>query len=234
MFDISEWDYYYNLEGTEMVRANLVYTPYVNKDKNVFCMSFNRDIGYHKYPEENELWSDELLTDRFERELEFHRKASKVMPTLKLLSVDYTKRLIFLEWFGDDFLMQAINKGSYENVLPDWQQQWTNLINKMHSVGIYKISLHPNSWTVNNGILIPFNWFFCYDDTEKPVTIRSLLVQISAGRQEKLAQVLESNGVDLDELITPVKLQAIAFNSFRSNYPKELIDNVINVLHETH
>ena len=86
---------------------------------------------------------------------------------------------------------------------------------------------YPNSWTVNNGVLIPFNWFFCYDINEEPVTIRSLLVQISAGRQEKLAEVLESNGVDLDELINPVKLQTIAFNSFRHNYPKHLIDNVL-------
>jgi len=226
MFDISQWEHYYNLEGTELVRANLVYTPYVSPDKKIFCMSFNRVLSYHKYEEENMLWTEELLTDRFNRELEFHDKASKVMPTLKLLHVDHTNRQIFLEWFGDDFLMQAMDIG-YDTLLPDWESQWTQLIEKMHSVGIYKISLHPNSWTVNDGVLIPFNWFFCYDRDESPVTIRSLLVQISSGRQEKLAEVLESNGVDLDELITPVKLQAIAFNSFRHNYPTQLIDNVL-------
>jgi hypothetical protein len=236
MFDISQWEYYYNLEGEELVRANLVYTPYVNASKTIFCMSFNRDIGYHTDPDENELWTEELLTDRFNRELLFLGRAAVVMPTLNLLSVDYLHRRIFLEWYGDDFLMQGINAGGYENVLPDWESQWTMLLHKMWSIGIYKISLHPNSWTVHNGILIPFNWFFCFDAHEQHVTIRSLLLQISAGRQEKLAIVLESNKIDINALMPPESLQKIAFNSFKHNYSPRLIDNILNdlnVLHNT-
>lgn len=228
MFDITQWDYYYNLEGTELVRANLVYTPYVSPDKKIFCMSFNRDIGYHKHEHENILWTEELLTDRFNRELLFHDKASSIMPTLNVLHVDSDKRMIFLEWHGDDFLMQALDIG-YNQLLPDWETQWTQLIEKMWSLGIYKISLHPNSWTAHNGVLIPFNWFFCYDRNEPLITIRSLLIQISAGRQEKLEQVLLNNGVDIDKPIDPVTLQKIAFNSFRHNYPTELIDNVLRL-----
>jgi hypothetical protein len=234
MFDISKWDYYYNIEETELVRANLVYTPYVSPDKKMFCMSFNRDIGYHTDPDENILWTDELLADRFKREIIFHDKASKIMPVLKLITIDYDNRRIFLEWHGDDFLMQGIKNDSYEQVLPDWQEQWTELLHKMWSIGIYKISLHPNSWTVHNGTLIPFNWFFCFDINEPHVTIRSLLVQISAGRQEKLAAVLESNNIDLDILMAPVSLQIIAFNSFRHNYPRDLIDNILNDLNVLH
>ena len=230
MFDISQWNYYYNIEDTELVRANLVYTPYVSPDKKIFCMSFNRDIGYHTDIDENNLWTEELLIDRFEREILFHSKASTIMPVLDVIFIDRDNRRIFLEWHGDDFLMQGIREGSYEQLLPNWQEQWTTLLHKMWSIGIYKISLHPNSWTVHNGILIPFNWFFCFDINEPHVTIRSLLVQISAGRQEKLAAVLESNNIDLDRLMAPMSLQQIAFNSFRHNYPHDLIDNILNDL----
>ena len=214
----TDWDLYWNLEGTEYVRANLVYTPYISPDKRTLCMSFNRDVKYHKHEHENVLWTNELLQDRFENEIKFHSIASKVMPTLKLQDVIPERREIYFEWHGDDFLMQGTD------VLPGWQEQWIDRIETMWANDVYKISLHPNSWTAHNGDLIPFNWFFCYHSNHSPITMRSLLIQISAGRQEKL----EANGVDLDRLLTPKELQLVAFNSFRSNYPKELIETIIS------
>jgi hypothetical protein len=221
MTQLTNWDLYYNLEGEEYVRANLVYTPYISPDQRTLCMSFNRDIAYHKYPEENELWTEELLTDRFNKELEFHKLASTVMPTLKLLDVDTAGRKVFFEWHGDDFLMQGMKANGYENVLFDWQQQWQHRIEEMWSLGIYKISLHPNSWIAHDGQLIPFNWFFCYHKDSASVTLKSLLLQISSGRQEKLA------GVSLDTLYTPTQLQTVAFNSFKHNYPTKLMDTML-------
>lgn len=211
----TDWDLYWNLEGTEQVRANLVYTPYISPDKQTLCMSFNRDVRYHKHEHENALWTEELLTDRFKKEIAFHTVASMFMPTLKLCDVVPERREIYFEWHGDDFLMQGTD------VLPDWQEQWIDRIETMWANDIYKISLHPNSWTAHNGELIPFNWFFCYHENDAPVTLRSLLIQISSGRQEKL------NGINLDKEYAPKELQQVAFNSFRHNYPKELIDNVI-------
>jgi hypothetical protein len=225
--NINDWDLYYNLEGEEYVRANLVYTPYVSPDKKTICMSFNRDRVYHKNEHENILWTDEMLTDRFSKELEFHTLASNTIPTLKLLDVDTVDRKIFFEWHRDDFLMQGLKAGGYNKVLPDWQEQWLELIKNMRDVGIYKISLHPNSWIAHQGQLIPWNWFFCYHRDSEPVTFRSLLPQISAGRLEKLVGVLADQGVDLDTACSPHLMQRIAFNSFRYNYPKELIDNVL-------
>ena len=220
MADLTKWNLYYNLEGDEYVRANLVYTPYISPDNRTLCMSFNRDVNYHKYLYENDLWTEDLLTDRFKKEIAFHTAASLVMPTLPMLDLNIAKREVYFEWHGDDFLMQSLKAGSREAVLPDWKEQWVDRIETMWANDIYKISLHPNSWVVHNGELIPFNWFFCYNGNDDPITFRSLLVQISAGRQEKL-------GVDLDKPFTPKELQEVAFNSFRSNYPKELIDTII-------
>lgn len=226
MARIGNWDHYYNLEGDEWVRANLVYTPYVSPDKKTFCMSFNRDPEYHKYPEEEVLWNEEELETRFQRELEFQRRASKFMPTLRIKDADYVHRTIFLEWPGDDFLTQRMKN---PDICPDWQEQWTELIKKMWMAKISKFSLHPNSWTVRNGELVPFNWFFSYDTNEKPIAIRSVLRQISAGRLEKMQAVLAEHGLDLDTPYPIPLLQEVAFNSFRANYPQELIDNIIKL-----
>jgi hypothetical protein len=100
----------------------------------------------------------------------------------------------------------------------------------MWSQDIIKFSLHPNSWVAKDGVLIPFNWFFCYDKAEPNITIRNVLKQISYERQEKLGVVLKAAGMDLDTPYNVTTLQQVAFNSFRSNYPADLIDNIINDL----
>ena len=218
-----DWQFYYNLEGTEQVRANLVYTPYVSADNKTFCMSFNRDPGYHP---EDSTWTEADLDDRFMKEVLYHERAEAVVPTLPLLDIDMEERKIFLEWYGDDFYMQGLKAGGYDKVLPDWQEQWINLIKQMWSVNIVKISLHPNSWTVHNGRLIPFNWFYSYDMYEQAV-IRDMLKQISPARQDKMTVALEKMGLNLDTPYPIKELQVVAFNSFRNNYPAELIDNII-------
>ena len=227
MTNLENWNHYYNLEGTEQVRANLVYTPYVSPDKQTFCMSFNREEGYHIYVHENFKWTTELLTDRFDRELLFHSRASKVMPTLDLVDVDTENRRIFLKWHGDDFYMQGLKAGGYDKVLPKWQEQWSDLISKMWDANIMKYSLHPNSWVAIDGVLTPFNWFFCFDRADTQITIRSLLLQISDDRQDKLIKVLDSAGLNIDKLYTSIELQNIALTSFKSNYPEQLINNII-------
>lgn len=227
MVNLKSWNYYYNLEGSEEVRANLVYTPYISPDKKTLCMSFNRDVGYHKYDYENVNWTDLLLDDRFNREVLFHSRASKVMPTLDLIDIDATNRNLYFKWYGDDFYMQGLSAGGYDKVLFDWQQQWQDRVTSMWNAGFVKCSLHPNSWVAVDGTLIPFNWFFCYDTKEEGITIKSLLVQISNQRQDKLFKVLENNGVDINYPYSSKELQRVAFDSFRSNYPAELIDNIL-------
>lgn len=223
MSNLSSWEYYYNTEGVESVRANLVYTPYVSPDRKTFCMSFNRDPVYHNKLEENKLWTEELLEDRFQKELKFHSLAAKSIPTLDILDVDFTERKIFLSWYGDDFFMQGLKHNGYDHVLSDWKEQWIKLISDMHDLGIYKISLHPNSFTVREDILIPFNWFFCFEATDAHTSIRPYLIQISSGRQETL------DSIDLDKLRSPLELQQIAFFSFKKNYPTDLIENALKI-----
>jgi hypothetical protein len=224
------WTFLYNLEGQEWVRSNLVYTPYVSPDKKTLCMSFNRDVNYHRWPEENKLWTNELLTDRFSREVTFHEIARKAsIPTLKIQDINVFKREIYIDWHGDDFLMQGINNGGYDKVLPNWQAQWLDRITEMKKAGIYKFSLHPNSWVAIDGVLTPYNWFFSFNKTDPKIKIRDLLIQISIDRQDKLQLMLDHYKMDLDTPYDIPTLQLICFNSFRSNYPESLIDQAIKI-----
>ena len=136
MTDLTNWKFYYNLEGEEKVRANLVYTPLVSPDGNTFCMEFVRDISYHWKVTENVRWTEDLLQQRFINELNFQEQASKVMPVLAIKDVDYDARKIFIEWHGDDFLMQRLQN---PDILPDWQEQWLDRMSTMWDNNIAKI-----------------------------------------------------------------------------------------------
>jgi hypothetical protein len=225
--DLKNWNMYYNKDKDGEIRANLVYTPLVSPDKKTLCMDFNRYPEYHQWPEENALWTEELLTERFNREVKFNSLASSFIATIPIVDIDKKNRRIFLDWYGDDFYMQGFNNGGYDNVLPNWKEQWIDSIRIMQKNNVFKISLHPNSWVVKDQKLIPFNWFFTYELNEPALTIRSLLIQISPSRQEKLEEILSQSGIDIDTKYNVDFLQKIAFYSFRSNYPKDLIDEIL-------
>jgi hypothetical protein len=229
MTDVTNWDLYWNYEQGDCYRANLVYSAYCSPDKKHFCQWFHRDNKYHRDEYENSLWTDELLEDRFRRELKYHERASKVMPVLDIVDIDEKARKVIYAWPGDDFLMQTFRL-SREEVLPDWQEQWISLIEKMWSANITKLSLHPNSWTVRDGVLVPFNWFYCYDTDTGTDSFENMSIQISQGRKENVYPILERFNIDWEKQYPVKQLQLIAFNSFRNNYPSELIDRIIEKL----
>jgi len=206
--NFSDWSYLYNWDGSQNVRANLVYTPYISPDSKTLCMSFNRDKNYHSFIRENELWTEELLYERFLREMKFHGVAyTNNITTIKIIDIDEIKRHIFIEWHGADFYTQGFG------VLQNWKEQWLLRIEQMWDAGIFKFSLHPNSWVVHDETLIPFNWFFCFDKNES-IIIKDFLIQISSERQEKMEEFLKHLKLDF-------------FLSFKSNYPNELIADIV-------
>lgn len=223
----TNWALYWNIEDGELIRGNLVYSAYISPDKQHYCQWFKRDIRYHPFTTENELWTEELLEDRFRKELTYWNRAKNFMPVLDLVDVDEVERKIIYKWPGDDFLMQSHYAGSRENVLNDWQDQWINLIEKMWSANIVKLSLHPNSWTVRDSTLVPMNWFYCYDYDLGQDSFANMNIQISSGRRENLQPILKKLDIDFDTYYPARKLQTVAFNSFRKNYPSELMDRIL-------
>ena len=229
--DLSNWDYHYDVkEDGYPMRSNLVYTPRLNPDKTIMCMDFTRDLQFHDKPHENKLWTQEMLVERFNRELKFHQLAKDAgIPVLEILEVDHANRRIFIEWYDTDFFMLGRPSG-FDSVLSDWKSQWLNIMEKIWHAGLFKISLHPNSFAVKEGKLCAFNWFFTFEKTEEDKTLREYLPQISTERFEKLEPFLKQFNVSLDSPLPVKTMQEIALLVFVSNYPKELLDEARSVL----
>lgn len=232
MTNISTWDYYFNEEPGDKFRANLVYTAYVSPDKKTFCMKFFRDTNYHTDPDENKLWTEELLEERFRREIKFYNIAKEKIPVADVIDIDERSRSIYIRWPEDDFYMMGY-RSSYDQVLPNWKEQIKERFKEMWSLNILKFSMHPNSWILyDDGILRPFNWFFTFSDNENDRAITDFMIQISNTRRETLAPVLKQYGWDIDTVYSLKELQNIALESFRKNYPQDLIDDLKKIKKE--
>lgn len=232
MINTENWNYYYNVDNGQQIRANLVYTPLVSSDNKNFCMWFYRDYKYHFDIEQNKKWTEELLTDRFNKELKYWKIAKEYVPTLEIIDVDFNQRKIIIEWPGDDFYMQSYNKDK-DHVLKNWKYYWKCNLKKLWENNVVKLSLHPNSWVVKDGMLVPFNWFFCYDRDTGNDCLNDLLIQISDNRLEKLYDLYKMLGLDPTKHYSADELQIIALNSFKSNYDEDLIKEALTLLNET-
>jgi len=226
MYMNTEFDYYYNLDGT---RNNLVYTSLISKNKQVFCQWYYNDGVYHK--NKNEVVDPNLMEEKFKREIRYLSLMSVKYPDLvPVYSTDIPDNKIYLEIDGIDFWNRAECKiENYSKVVPDWQDQMLEIIKAHKELGIHKYSMHPSSYFIVDGKLKSMNYFFTYSKGETPVSIKEVESHLSVNRRDKMKQHLETLGIEWDKPQSWETMDKLCWNSFRSNYPDDFIEKAINV-----
>lgn len=226
MFMHTNYEYYYNNDNT---RNNLVYTSLISKNKQVFCQWYHNDGIYHGG--KNEVVDPELMDEKFEREIKFLKVMRDEYPQhVPSYSVDYEYRKVYLDVDGIDFWNKADCKiENYSTVLPDWQEQMLEILRAHKELGIHKYSMHPSSYFVVDGKLKSMNYFFTYDNSEPNVSIQEVESHLSVNRREKMKQHLETLNIQWNTPQTWETMDKLCWNSFRTNYPQEFIENALNV-----
>ena len=225
----SNFRYYYNdVPGIGLCRNNLIYTSLINDDCTEFCMWFHNDSEYHKGY--NEVVDPNLMQSKYEREKNF----------LKWLNVDHQhlvprmtrfvpeEQKIYFEIQGVDFWEQSHGK-TYEDVLPNWEEQMLYIMETHKQLGIYKYSLHPSSYYIIDGELRNVNYFFAYRDTEPQITVSEHLSHISENRRKQLFPKMDKLGIDRGSTYPFDKLQILCLESFRDVYPGRFIDKALKI-----
>ena len=177
----NEFKYYYNnVPGKGLCRNNLIYTSLISKSKTVFCQWYHNDTDYHKG--HNQVVDPSLMDEKFEREIKYLKIMRKEYPQhIPKFSVDYEYRKVYLEVDGPDMWEIAGCQGTdYSKVLPDWDKQMLEIIQSHKDIGLTKYSLHPSSYFIVDGKLKSMNYFFTYDQTDDPISLRSVM---SPGRR---------------------------------------------------
>lgn len=222
----TDFEYYYNnVPNKGLCRNNLIYTSLISKDRKTFCQWYYNDQGYHGG--KNEVVDSNLMESKWNREVEFVTHVNKNFPEHVpiILDIDHANRKIFLEIDGPDMWELAGCQGKdYSHVLPDWEEQMLDIIASYQSLGIYKMSMHPSSYFIVDGKMKAINYFFCYTDRDKEITISSLLSHISKDRQNTLQPIMDSLQMTRSDPTPFWKIQMLTFETFKTNFTDSVMD----------
>jgi hypothetical protein len=75
-----------------------------------------------------------------------------------------------------------------------------------------------------DGQLKSFNYFFCYNRISAPISLRSVMSHISEDRQADLFPKMAALGIDVDAPTPHDQIQQLAFESFKTNFPADFMD----------
>lgn len=220
------YEYYYNnVPGIGLTRNNLIYTSLISDDKKTFVMWFHNDSEYHQG--QNEVIDPALMKSKWDREVkylvEMAWKYEDKIP--KILEIDHQNQKIYLAIDGLDFWNRAgCLTENYDSVLPDWQDQMLRILTAHKSLGLYKYSMHPSSYFLVDGKLKSINYFFCYHESEGPISIKDHSSHIHSNRQLEMRKHTDKLGISWTEPQPLALLQDLCWESFRTNYPNDFIE----------
>jgi hypothetical protein len=227
-----KYEYYYNnMPDGKKFRNNLIYTSLISEDEKTFVQWYYNDTEYHYG--KNEVVDPDKMDEKWRREVKFLTLMSERYPNYvpEILEIDETNRKLYLAIDGRDFWDRAGTlTENYDSIVPDWREQMLDIMNAHKQLNWYKMSLHPSSYFVVDGKLKSINYFFTHEASEETIIIDDVMSHISVMRRELLLPYKEKMNIDYSKP-TPLRdFQRLAFESFRSNYPDDFIEECLRAL----
>jgi hypothetical protein len=224
----NEFEYYYNnVPGKGLCRNNLIYTSFISYDRKTFCQWYYNDENYHGG--QNEVVDSALMEEKWHREIKFYHIMHKRYPEhlLKILDVDHINKKVYYEIEDVDFWeLSNCDQNNFDKVLPNWREQMFEIFLSYKKLGLYKYSIHPSSYFIVNGKLRSTNFFFTYDQNDKPISLNSVMSHISKTRRKQLFPQMLEMGINPYEPTPFVEIQRLAFRSFASDYPSGFMNEL--------
>jgi hypothetical protein len=231
----TQFDYYYNnVPGKGLCRNNLIYTSLISRDHKTFCQWYYNDEKYHGG--HNEVVDPALMEEKWHREVKFLSIMAKHYPmhVPTIDTIDHINKKIYFDIDGVDFWEQAqCSQCNYDTVLPNWREQMLEIVQAHATLGIYKYSMHPSSYFVIDGKLKSINYFFCYTDTDKQISLTDVMSHISINRRKSLFPKMEELGIDVNKPTPFFEIQRLAFESFKTDFPADVMDQACSIYKNT-
>ena len=228
----NNFEYYWNdIPGVGLCRNNLIYTSLMNKSKTSFVQWYYNDSEYHKG--QNEVVDPNKMQEKWEREIKYITLMARHYPHLvpQIDAIDITYRKLHLKVDGPDFWnMSKCSVDNYDAVLPDWREQMIEIVKAHRSLGLWKYSMHPSSYFIVDGKLKSINYFFAYHESEQWISIQDVQSHIYSTRQAEMRKHVDSLGIKWDVPQKFEVLNQLCWESFRTNYPADFIEEVKRVV----
>jgi hypothetical protein len=217
--------YYNNVPGEGLSRNNLIYTSLISPDQKTFCQWYYNDSEYHAG--KNQVVDPAKMEEKWLREVNYLTQMRNVYPDLvpTIINIDLSSRKLYLEIDGPDFWQRSLDANcTFDEILPDWQDQMLNIIKAHRSLGLWKYSMHPSSYFIVNGKLKSINYFFTYRHNENNISIKDVESHIYSTRQDELKKHIKSLGIEWDKPQPFELLNELCWQSFSNMYPKDFIE----------
>lgn len=197
MTDTTNWKYFHKfIEDGSMWSTNVMYTPSINPEETVMCMTWDENSSYRK--DNSQTISSEVINYFFQRECVHLEKFQGYSWAPMLYDIDHKNRKIYLEWNS-----MTINhifyryKKSLDEYCSDWYYQIKSIVSDIFAAGYYKLALYPHCFYIKEGKIKTFDFYSCVGIQERYIE-RSMIEDMigidSTGRFE--AATTEDGMVD--------------------------------------
>ena len=129
-----------------------------------------------------------------------------------------------------DLTLLNLNPDEYFNKIRDFVlNEMLNIIKAHKSLGIHKYSMHPSSYFVVDGKLKSINYFFTYHKDEPNISIADVESHIYSTRQDEMRKHLDTLNIEWDKPQSWDTMDKLCWQSFRTNYPDDFINTILEI-----
>lgn len=191
--NIEDWDIFLKYKNKNQMLSNLVYVPYVNKEKTVFCMDYNYNS---KYFFDRPDYTQSKMDFYFQNEIKFLKHLANETFCPEVIDIDIIKKRIFFKWY-DTSLNYLINNNLFKE---QYTEQATTVLGRLEKLGIYKINFYPHTCYLCNGELKIHDFYGCVSSSTHYLPIEILEPVLSYLDRHKF-KTFEADGlVDMEKV----------------------------------
>lgn len=185
--------YKYCKFGT-LTPTNMLYAPLMNENQDRLMMVWDET---HPYQKENKKVSHDIVEFFFKREVEMLEvfKHKTWCPTV----YDINERTITIEWNGKNTLSYLQYENKLDKQCPIWKSQIKQIIQDIHDMGYYKMSLYPHSFFLTkDGIIKTIDFYSCVSMNKRFMPLSNILELAGPDSNNRFANATVDNMIDFD------------------------------------
>lgn len=195
MTDITGWNKFYKYyDDGQLVTTNVLYTPYVNPEGTVLCMSWNEKDPYQR---DNTRLTKELVDFFFDREVTYLMKFQEFDWAPRVLEVDLENRRVFIEWNKETLNTILYTGRNLDELCPTWKEEIFTMLKDIVDSGYYKMALYPHCFFIAaDGTLKVFDFYSCLSIEERYLPRATLIGLIGPDSGGRFDEATVDNKVD--------------------------------------
>jgi len=160
---IDNWTpfYKYSEDGVGGKMSQQTYEPLISPDGKTFCANYDWKNEYQrKWQPDRVGYTQDVVEYFFNKEIEYVTRFKDKPFSPQVLDIDYVNKRIFYNW---GVTCNELLYGNAGQIPSNWKEQVYNTIIDLYNNGVYKLTMYPHCFYVDNGQLRTIDWYGCVE-----------------------------------------------------------------------